>query len=358
MFKRFAAATALAAILAAPAFAPAALANDGFGGLTATGLQFDQTGVVQMLTEDLYISLDKIKVAYTFRHSGDEDLTGEVIFPLPPINLGAINESDFAIDRAKLDKENIVNFTATVEGKKVAVKTDRIAVIEPPYGETEKPASDSYNTPGEDISAALAKHKIPLSLNYDKVSAALTKLPKAAKDELKAAGYADFDETGLGYPMWSIIERYHWTQTFPAGKDIKVAHSYDGAFPGGIFMWRAKPTADDSWQAELTKKYCVDDGTAKAIVKALRQEGEGAETYNVGMAYYVDYVLTTANTWAGPIGSFKLTIDKGNAKNVISLCVDGIKKTGPTTFVVEKKNFTPDSDISILLIPDKSTMPQ
>ncbi|BCW86989.1 hypothetical protein sos41_01150 [Alphaproteobacteria bacterium SO-S41] len=352
MIKRIVAVTALAAVLAAPAFA-----NDGFGGLTATGLQFDQTGVVQMLSEDLYLSLEKIKVAYVFRHSGDEDLTGEVIFPLPPINLGSINESDFAIDREQLDKENIVNFTATVDGKAVAVKTDRIAVMEAPYGETEPPASRGYNDPGTDITAVLTKYKIPLSLDFAKVSAALVKLPQAAKDDLTKLGYAGFDDNG-GYPLWSIIERYHWTQTFPHGKDVKIAHSYDGAFPGGIFIWKGKPTSDDTWQAELTKKYCIDTGTGKAILNALRLEGEGADQYSVGTAYYVDYVLTTANTWAGPIGDFKLTIDKGNAKNVISLCVDGIKKTGPTTFVVEKKNFTPASDISILLIPDKSTMPQ
>lgn len=351
MFKRIAAATALAAVLAAPGFG-----NDGFGGLTATGLQFDQTGVVQMLSEDLYLSLDKIKVAYVFRHSGDEDLTGEVIFPLPPINLGAINESDFAIDRAQLDKENIVNFTATVEGKKVAVKTDRIAVIEPPYGEKERPASETYTAPGEDITATLAKYNIPLSLDFGKVVAALAKLPQAAKDDLTKLGYAGFDDNG-GYPMWSIIERYHWTQTFPHGKDIKIEHAYDGAFPGGVFMLTDKEDPA-SYQAELNKKYCVDAGTLKAMKNALTKSGEGDEIYYGGTAYYVDYVLTTANTWAGPIGDFKLTIDKGNAKNVISLCVDGIKKTGPTTFVVEKKNFTPASDISILLIPDKSTMPQ
>ncbi len=65
---------------------------------------------------------------------------------------------------------------------------------------------------------------------------------------------------------------------------------------------------------------------------------------------YHDYVLTTANTWSGPIGTFKLTIDKGSPKNVLSLCVDGIKKTGPTTFVVEKKNFTPDADLNLLIV--------
>ena len=348
---RFCAAAAMAAVLAAPAFA-----NDGFGGLSATGLQFDQTGVVQMLKEDLYISLEKIKVAYVFRHIGDEDLTGEIIFPLPPISLAATFESEFAIPEDQMDKDNLVGFTAKVDGKPVKVKVDRIAVIEPDYDEN-RPQSASYDTPGKDITATLKKYGIPTTLRWETASAALKKLPQKAKDDLAAQKIASFEDGGDAYPMWSIIERYHWTQTFAAGKDVKIEHSYDGAFPGGIFIWKKKIEPGD-YQAELVKKYCVDDGTGKAIYKALREQGEGADKSAVGMAYYIDYVLTTANTWAGPIGEFKLTLDKGNAKNVISLCIDGIKKTGPTTFVSEKKNFTPKDDLSILLVPDSSTLPQ
>ena len=81
------------------------------------------------------------------------------------------------------------------------------------------------------------------------------------------------------------------------------------------------------------------------------KSGSGDDAYWNGMSYYVDYVLKTARTWNGPIKDFKLTIDKGKADSVISLCIDGIKKTGPTTFVVEKKDFTPDDDISILIVP-------
>ena len=62
-----------------------ALANDGFGGISATGLTFGQTDAVLMLTEDLFISLDEIKVDYTFENTSSADVTGEVIFPMPPI---------------------------------------------------------------------------------------------------------------------------------------------------------------------------------------------------------------------------------------------------------------------------------
>jgi hypothetical protein len=335
------------------ALSQAASANDGFGGLSATGLSFDQTGDVQMLAEELYVSADKIKVSYVFRNAGDADITGEVIFPLPPIGLAGLDESDFAIDREKLDRPNFVNFTATVDGRAVPVQTDRIAVVEPPWDE-KRPASAAYTSPGRDVTAALRKYGVPLSLNTGTVADALNALPKAAKADLAGQEiiYLDGD---TAMPAWSVIERFHWTQTFPAGNDVAIAHSYDGAFPGGIFVW-SEPTEPGSYQQDLIGKYCIDKGTQKAIKKALMRSEDGA--YWTGMAYYIDYVLTTANTWAGPIGKFKLTIDKGNPKNVISLCVDGIRKTGPTTFVVEKTNFTPKNDLSILLIPGVDTLPQ
>ncbi|MBL9010999.1 MAG: DUF4424 domain-containing protein [Alphaproteobacteria bacterium] len=342
--SRLCAAAALAAVLAAPAFA-----NDGFGGLTATGLQFQDTADVQMLSEDLFLGLDQIRVSYVFRHTGEEDVTGEVIFPLPPINLSGLMESDFAIPREDLDKENFVGFTATVDGKKVPVKTDRIAVIEEPWDENRQ-LSASYDSPGADITATLEENGIPLSLDFDKVVAALKALPPRTKKEFEAAGLAFFDDSGEAYPSWSIIERYHWTQTFRAGKDVKIAHSYRSAPPGGIFVWREPSKEEGDYIQTLVDKYCIDKGTQSAIKKALiKSDGDGEAWWN-GMAYYLDYVLTTANTWNGPIGTFKLTIDKGDPKNVLSLCIDGIKKTGPTTFVVEKKNFTPKSDLNLLIV--------
>ena len=58
-----------------------ALANDGFGGLSATGLTFGQTDAVAMEEEKLFIGIDKITVDYVFRNTTDKDVTGEVIFP-------------------------------------------------------------------------------------------------------------------------------------------------------------------------------------------------------------------------------------------------------------------------------------
>lgn len=332
-------------LLAALLLATAALANDGFGGLSATGLTFGQTDAVTMESEDLFIGLDRIRVAYTFRNTTDADVTGEVIFPLPPISLQYLQTSDFNLPE---DRENLVNFTATVAGDPVPVKIDRIAVLEPPFVENRPPA-EQYDTPGQDVTAALARHGIPLTIDTAALTEALLALPPAEQAALKSEGLADFYEgdpaQGMpaeAWPLWSIVIRYHWTQTFPAGATLDIVHDYENRPPGGLFSWKHPPIED--WEKDYETRYCIDDGTSRAIAKRL------AATDGYGTAYSLAYVLRTANSWAGPIKDFRLTLDKGAKENVISLCIDGIEKTGATTFEVRKSDYTPDRDLDILIV--------
>lgn len=345
-------ALALVMLLATPALTSPALANDGFGGLMATGLTFGRTDAVAMAEEDLFISVDRVRVAYVFRNHTAADVTGEVIFPLPPVSVGGQIESAMNLpeDRAQ---ENLVSFTATVDGKPVAVRQDRIAVIEPPWDENRALAA-AYDTPGRDVTADLKRLGLPLTTDGPAAVQALLTLDAAARDEVVRLGLADFytfdggnGEQTEAYPYWSVVLRYHWTQTFPAGADVKIAHEYANLPPGGLFGWQDPPV--DDYSAELRARYCIDPGTSKAIARALRYE-EAGETISMGNAWYISYVLRTANSWAGPIGKFRLTLDKGDAANVISLCADGVKKTGPTTFVVEKTDYSPDRDLEILLV--------
>jgi hypothetical protein len=68
-------------------------------------------------------------------------------------------------------------------------------------------------------------------------------------------------------------------------------------------------------------------------------------------AYETDYILKTANNWNGPIGRFRLVLDKLKPDNTLSLCWDGeLKKTGPTTFEAVRTNFAPTRDIHLLVL--------
>jgi hypothetical protein len=331
-------------------FASPAHANDGFGGISATGLTFTQTDAVAMEQEDLFIGIDRIAVDYVFRNITDQDVTGEVIFPLPPISLSAMMNSDWNLpdDRGR---ENLVNFAVEVDGVKIGFKTDRIAVIEPAWVEN-RTLSQQYDTPGRDVTADLARFGIPLTLDTDALMARLLALDADTRAQMQAAGLADFfSAEGASapptevYPAWSVVLRYHWTQTFPAGKRVAISHAYENRPGGGLFQWQHPPVED--YQADDTARYCIDNGTSKAIAKALHVAGQEV---NLGMDYRIAYVLRTANSWAGPIGKFRLTLDKGSPRNVISLCANGIEKTSPTTFVMEKTNFTPTRDLEILVV--------
>lgn len=326
----------------------AALANDGFGGMSATGLTFGQTEAVQMQTEDLYISPTAIKVDYQFNNASSKDVTGEVIFPLPPISLWAIYNGSFNLPENP-DRENLVNFTASVDGADVPVSIDRVAIKYSTEDDWAN-AAEQYDTPGEDVTATLTRLGVPISIDTEVVTARLIALPQSAKDELTAAGLAEFYETdGMvdAMPQWGIVLRYHWTQTFPAGKLLQISHSYENYPAGGIFGWQPGPDTEGS--AEVRKTYCVDDGTSKAMSAALRREENGETSYE-GNATFMEYVLRTANSWAGPIGKFRLTLDKGAVNNVLSFCGEGVKKTGPTTFVTEIDNFVPTQDLKILVV--------
>jgi hypothetical protein len=75
------------------------------------------------------------------------------------------------------------------------------------------------------------------------------------------------------------------------------------------------------------------------------------------VAMGVRYILRTAASWKGPIGHFRLTIDKGSPKSVVSLCIGEIRKTGPTIFVFEKDDYVPERDLVILMV-DRPNMAQ
>lgn len=342
-------------------------ANDGFAGITATGLEFGKTDKIAMQSEDLYIGMHEIRVAYVFKNTSAEDVTGTVAFPMPPFAVSTFLFTPTQFKPADLDAENPMDFTATVDGKKVAVKTERRAYLvsyDVPEGTTDDgpvnpPASKEYDEPGEDVTDLLTGLGIPLAFDAETVMKVLDTLPADKIAELKKRGLLDKDETGENGPEmrwiigWSIGIRHYWEQTFPAGAEIRIEHAYKSFPNGGLFYWYdwTKPTPD--WDtdpnADDRKKYCIDAGTAEAIKAALPEDPE-ANNSRGGTAYNIAYVLTTANTWKGPIGTFKLTLDKGSPKNVLSLCMDGVKKTSDTQFTVEKKNFTPDRDLEILIV--------
>jgi hypothetical protein len=145
---------------------------------------------------------------------------------------------------------------------------------------------------------------------------------------------------------WTIKTTVTRRQLFPAGRAIRVEHSYvpmAGGSVGGGLNREYRREADF---ADKRRTYCIDDDFLRAF------DGRMARAKN-NYAYgetWLSYVLKTGANWAGPIRDFRLVVDKGTADNLVSFCAKGVKKIGPTTFEVRHTDFVPTQDLNILIV--------
>jgi hypothetical protein len=88
-------------------------------------------------------------------------------------------------------------------------------------------------------------------------------------------------------------------------------------------------------------KYCVDEDFLRELAKDNR---------NYFLEQWVDYILTTGANWSGPIKQFRLIVDKGDSKNLLSFCGRNVKQVGPTQFEMTISDFAPRKDLAILFL--------
>ena len=292
--------------------AGAAGANDAYTTLGAGGLVLSKTADVAMVREDLDIAVDRIKVRYLFRNRSGKDITARVAFPMPRVYGPAYANSPFHIPD---EAENFVRFSVVVDGKPLRADLFEKAVsrsnrdVTPEVRRLGIPPNfllkDWERTPGADFKAAAAKGLVD--------------------DE-------GTPENPQRTATWSYEATYHWEQVFPAGKDVVVEHAYVPVVGSG--------TGD-------SLEFCVDDGTEAAIRKLWPKGREPGEHF---ASDHVEYVLGTARTWAGPIDEFHLTVRKADPRGVVSLCLDGIRKTSPTTFEFTARDYVPPNTLKVLFV--------
>ncbi|KRB22807.1 MULTISPECIES: DUF4424 domain-containing protein [Mesorhizobium] len=322
--------TAALALSAAPA-----LANDSVAELGTGGLILSRSDAVAMQSEDLFISPEKVTVDYVFHNNTDRDVDSIVAFPMPDISgdpeeMPAIPENQ---------SDNFLGFEVTIDG--VAAKPQ---------------LEQKVFALGIDISADLKAQNVPFNPFGDAAKAALAKLPKAVADDWVDRGIIIEDPEGDSdpgtnpsyAPFWQLRSTYWWRSTFPANKDVRVSHRYKPSVGGTSSVSFFSDGHFQGAYAAYKTRYCMDDTFENAVRKAAKDSPDGYPKYYESR---IAYILTTGGNWAaGTIGKFKLTIDKGNAKALVSFCGDNVKKVGPTTFQMTADDFYPEHDIDILLL--------
>jgi hypothetical protein len=328
--KSYSIAIVAGALLAATG---AARSNDSAAELSIGGLQFVHTNDIAMESEDLRISVDRVTVRYQFTNSLGKPVTLTVAFPLPDIDLSEAEN----IALPSSDPVNFVDFETRIDGVPAPFRIDQRAMV----GD-------------RDVTALLAQLKLPL-LPIGSREIRVADLPEATRNKLIDQGLlmpAGTNERGQQrYTVaWIAKTSAVRQQTFPERK-VLIEHQYRpfvGTSPDTILRWMFRYNKSLSAEMERYRKdYCISDAFLAELDK---RAGRDAANTSMIAERRINYVLKTGANWAGPIRSFKLTIDPGARDRLVSFCPGALKPTAPNALEFTADDFKPDSDLKILII--------
>jgi hypothetical protein len=313
-----------------------ALANDSTAELATGGLVFIRNDNVEMRSEDLMISTKEIVVRYRFFNKSDKDVTVLVAFPMPEIK---VDGPDDNVSVPTEDPVNLLGFKTVVNGQPVTTKVEQ-----------------RVYAAGLDRTKLLLDLGIPLAPHLRGTNEALDKLPRAKWDELIRIGLAEIEQYDVGKgmedhlaPRWRLQTTFYWEQTFRAKAETTVEHRYKPSVGASVQTALGSPTAvQEDWYDDYKTKYCLDKEFYTSVERARR---EARSQYGAPYSEQrIEYILKTGANWAGPIKEFRLVVDKGDATSLVSFCGENVTKISPTQFEMKETDFTPDSDLSVLIL--------
>jgi hypothetical protein len=316
--------TAVALALAAPLSA-----NDSEAAINLGGIELVQNPHISMDSEDLYISEAEVRVRYRYTNHSAKDQELTISFPLPPLKAEA---EEFYGDQAVPDFTKL-DFHTTVDGKPVKFQIVKRAELK-----------------GKDVTQRLTKLGWPLEwiTGTGEEPGFIGKLTPAQKSAGVAEGLLRKAENGEHFPTWDLVTHVTRKQLFPARRTVEVTHRYapmiGGSVAGSLFASVRKEYPGS------IKQYCIDQGFLAAFDKKVAARMKKADAPMAYSETWIGYVLSSGRNWRGPIKDFRLVVDKGKPENMVSFCMDGVKKISPTQFEVRRTNFEPKGDLEILIV--------
>jgi hypothetical protein len=302
-------------------------ADDGAASIAAGGLVvMKQEPRITMAKEGLQISASKVVVDYDFRNDGDEDVTTEVAFPIPDYSL--------EMEDAEPSRQGFDDFRLWIDGSPAHYLMEARAFLS-----------------GTDYTKLLSSMHVDIAsfghATSNDDSSDIQRLNPVQREQLERAGLIDRGSRG---PNWHVRKKYYWKQTFPAHKTVHIRHEYKPVLGSeNSVSYGMGPSPDPNMAKEL-KSFCID-GHLRATL-----EGVFAKDKNASYSY-VDFILTTANTWKTPIEDFTLIVERPHWKdwksgndlgNYVSFCWDGpITKIDTDHFAAHAVNFIPRKEFRV-----------
>ena len=328
--------TRIAAWVLVLAMPEIALANDSAAAIGLGGLTLAPSSEISMDSEDLYISQREVRVHYRFTNRSRRDIETLVSFPVPSLPGGI---TGYLGDQELPDYRRLA-FRTTIDGLPA-----NLAIVE------------QAEIGGRDATARVKALGWPLRwfASYPESASFVGRLSANAKAQYLREGLLKRDPEDVSsiVPAWSLVTHVTRRQRFPAGRSVEVTHSYRPYSGGSVAGGLEKGVRKEDWFAERVRRHCIDFDFLAGFD---RRVGSDPERRPMAGEVWIDYILSSGANWRGPIGDFRLVVDKGKADNLVSFCMDGVRKISPTRFEVRKRNFEPRRDLEVLIV--EFTMPE
>lgn len=307
-------------------------ADDGAAEIANGGLRARHETRVAMVWERLDLSVDQVKVAFRFLNTSKEEVVTEVAFPWP--------DYEFSYGVRTWDP-SMLTFTAIVDGKEQPVKPDIHATLDG------KDVTPDLKRLGIDI-AQFAGHDGPTDDDKHHHEGCQICSNPAIKDSLFKLGLIEDYNTPT--PKWKVSLRFHWTQRFPPGREVRIEHSYNPILGEqilgmGDLEHQGRQIADFINHPEPDESR--DPGCADTAFERQASKAKASEHQYGLLATWLRYILTSANTWQGPIGDFEMIIHRPKGR-LVTFCWGGpVEKRDADTFVARAKNFRPSREVTV-----------
>ena len=304
--------------------APASAQEEQFS-VAAGGLTFDAPEQVEIVSQDVYLSRQAVRLRYVLRNRTAQDVTIPIRFPL----------LDRTPERHAFELRWPGDIRTSVDGAPVTLQAERRALLG-----------------AEDHSALLARLGVPLSSreeDYEPVQRALAALPRDERSRLAQLGLVEIFEQDGGSPQfttrWAVRETWQWQQVVPAGRDLVVEHSYTPGLAGTVNVGMASQALRDSesGQAQI-RRYCLDDAFLAGVDRLAAADAQGMEPS------IAETWLTFLNGAGSAVGDYRLVVDRGDERTIASFCGEGARPIGPTQMEVRRTNWRPEGELRVLFL--------
>jgi len=318
MLGRLVGAALLACAVGTPAFAQEPDFSTGAGGLV-----IDAGDRIEILSQDLYISRQAVRLRYVLRNRTANEVTIPIRFPLP----------DRGITRHQFELRWPADFRTSVDGVPVTLQPRRRALLGT-----------------EDHSDLLTQLGVPIShldAGYEPVLQALAALPRDAQARLATLGLVEISETQGGAPLlnplWTVRESWQWEQAVPAGRDLVVDHSYTPGLAGAVNVGMASHAIRNSESGqEQIRRYCLDDAFLAGVDRLAALDAQDPSIAESWFTFFHG---------SGPVvGEYRLVVDRGDERTLASFCGEGARPAGPTQVELRRSNWRPEGALRVLFL--------